>query len=165
MTLAPWKYGKLLILDATCPDTLSRSYCAATISSAGAVVAGAEMRKLAKYDSLAPYHMFVPVAIKSLGVIGTLSMAFLKDMSAAAAYWGGEGPPVPSTAPLGGSPEGECHFCDGFYGWPWWTQHFFCLVSLFLFSVCFMSFVALPLCCHYFLIFYSLFSFALHYLV
>ena len=81
VTLAPWKYGKFLILDATCPDTLSRSYCAATISSAGAVVAGAEMRKLAKYDSLAPYHMFVPVAIESLGVIGTLSMAFLKDVS------------------------------------------------------------------------------------
>ena len=57
------------------------SYCAAAISSAGAVAAGAEMRKLAKYDSLATYHTFVPVAIESLGVIGTLSMAFLKDVS------------------------------------------------------------------------------------
>ena len=39
------------------------------------------VRKLAKYDSLAPYHTFVPVAIESLGIIGTLSMAFLKDVS------------------------------------------------------------------------------------
>ena len=70
VTLVPWKNGKSLIWDATCPDTLARSYRAAATSSTGAVAAGAETRKLTKYDSLAPSHTIVPVAIESLGVIG-----------------------------------------------------------------------------------------------
>ena len=45
----------------------------------------------------APSHTIVPVAIESLGVIGPISMAFLKDLSRKnkAVFWGGEGPPVP----------------------------------------------------------------------
>ena len=81
VTLVPWKYGKSLIWDATCPDTLARSYHTAATSSTGAVAAGAETRKLTKYDRLAPSHTIVPVAIESLGVIGPISMAFLKDLS------------------------------------------------------------------------------------
>ena len=56
------------VWDATCPDTLAQSYSAA--SGTGAVAARPETRKLTKYDSLAPIHTIVPVAIESLGVIG-----------------------------------------------------------------------------------------------
>ena len=80
-TLVPWKNGKSLIWDATCPDTLAQSYHAAATSDTGAVAARAETRKLTKYDSLAPSHIIVPVAIESLGVIGPISMAFFKDLS------------------------------------------------------------------------------------
>ena len=81
MTLVPWKNGKSLIWDATCPDTLARSYRAAATSSTGELAAGAETRKLTKYDSLAPGYTIVPVTIESLGVIGPISMAFLMDLS------------------------------------------------------------------------------------
>ena len=76
VTVVPWKNGMSLIWDATSPDTLAWSYHAAATSSTGAVAAGAEMRKLTKYDSLAPSHTIVPVAIESLGVISLISMAF-----------------------------------------------------------------------------------------
>ena len=76
MTLVPWKNDKSLIWDATCPDPLAQSYSAA--SGTGAVAARAETRKLTNYDSLAPRHTIVPVAIESLGVIGPISIAFLK---------------------------------------------------------------------------------------
>ena len=81
VTLVPWKNGKSLIWDATCSDTLAQSYRAAATSGTGAVAAGAETRKLTKYDSLAPSHTILPVAIESLGVIGPISMAFFKDLS------------------------------------------------------------------------------------
>ena len=44
VTLVPWKNGKSLIWDATCPDTLAWSYRTAATSSTGAVAAGAESR-------------------------------------------------------------------------------------------------------------------------
>ena len=107
VTLVPWKNGKSLIWDATCPDTLARSYRAAATSSTGAVAAGGETRKLTKYDSLAPSHTIVPVAIESLGVIGPILMAFLKDLSRRIRQrsGGGEGPPVAPAATFGGSAE------------------------------------------------------------
>ena len=40
----------------------------------------AEQKKLIKYDSLAPNYDIAPVAIESLGAIGPLSRALLKDL-------------------------------------------------------------------------------------
>ena len=81
MTLVPWKNGKSLFGDATCPDTLAQSYRTAATSGTGAVAARSETRKLTKYDSLASSHTIMPVSIESLGIFGPISMAFLKDLS------------------------------------------------------------------------------------
>ena len=56
VTLVPWRRGKLLVWDATCPDTLAFSYRANATAGAGEVAAMAEQKKLIKYDSLAPNY-------------------------------------------------------------------------------------------------------------
>jgi len=80
VTMIPWKCGKPLVWDATCPDTLALSYRGAACSGAGAVAAMAEERKVSKYANLDTSHTFTPVAVETMGVIGTKSMAFLKDL-------------------------------------------------------------------------------------
>ena len=80
MTLVPWRRGKPLVWDATCPDTLAFSYRANATAGAGEVAAMAEQKKLIKYDSLALNYDIAPVAIESLGAIGPLSRALLKDL-------------------------------------------------------------------------------------
>ena len=79
VTMVPWKSGKLMIWDATCPDTLAQSYRSLATSGTGAVAEKAEEKKLAKYNCFASSHNIVPVAIETLGAIGPISLAFLKD--------------------------------------------------------------------------------------
>ncbi len=66
----PWKYGKLLVWDATCPDSFAPSYDIQATTAAGEVAAHAEERKILKYRDLPVTHLFVPVAIETTGVIG-----------------------------------------------------------------------------------------------
>ena len=80
ITVVPWKKGKLLIWDATCPDTFASSYSSSATREAGAVAALAEERKTAKYAHLNPTHAFTPVAIETSGVFGPQTMAFLKEL-------------------------------------------------------------------------------------
>ncbi len=80
VTMVTWRNGRPLIWDATCPDTLALSYRAHATSGTGAVAAMAEGGKMAKYSCLSPSHTIVPVAIETLGAIGPLSLAFLKDL-------------------------------------------------------------------------------------
>ena len=68
ITVVPWSCGKLLVWDATCPDTFAPSYLPSAASEAGAVAASAEERKKTKYASLNPAHTFTPVAIETSGV-------------------------------------------------------------------------------------------------
>ena len=44
-SIVPWKAGKVLVWDATCPDTLAPSYSTVAVREAGAVAADAEYRK------------------------------------------------------------------------------------------------------------------------
>ena len=62
-----WKFGKPLVWDATCPDTLASSYRAMATRCTGAVAAAAEERKQAKYAYLNHGHSFTPVVIETLG--------------------------------------------------------------------------------------------------
>ena len=50
--MVPWKQGKPLVWDATCPDTLAPSYRDMASIRTGAVAAAAEERKVAKYMAL-----------------------------------------------------------------------------------------------------------------
>ena len=75
-----WKCGKLLLWDATCPDTYAPSYSPNATSEAGAVATQAEERKEAKYAHLNPVHSFSPVAIETSGVFGPKTMQFVREL-------------------------------------------------------------------------------------
>ncbi len=61
----PWKGGRVLVWDATCPDTFAPSHLQLATREAGAEADHAEWRKMTKYIELAATHHFVPVAIES----------------------------------------------------------------------------------------------------
>jgi len=61
----PWSCGKTLLWDFTCPDTFAASNLINTSRIAGAA---AESRKEKKYSAFSPAHIFVPVAIKTMGL-------------------------------------------------------------------------------------------------
>ena len=80
ISVVPWRNGKLLVWDATCPDTFAPSYIALATSEAGAVAAQAESEKCAKYSHLVSSHIFTPIAIKTSGAIGPSTRGFLKEL-------------------------------------------------------------------------------------
>ena len=80
VTMVPWKSGKPLVWDATCPDTLARSYEGVAVTGPGSVANMAEAKKCAKYESLSSSYSFTPVAIETLGAIGPKSLRFLREL-------------------------------------------------------------------------------------
>ena len=80
ITIVPWKNGKLLVWDATCPDTYAPSYSALATRESGAVAAQAEERKCSKYCHLVSSHTFAPVAIETSGAIGPRTSEFLREL-------------------------------------------------------------------------------------
>ena len=80
-SVVPWKGGKALVWDATCPDTLAHSYQQISTREAGAVAAEAERHKKLKYANLGSSYFFAPVAVETLGVIGPDSCTFLRDLA------------------------------------------------------------------------------------
>ena len=80
VTMVPWKSGRLLVWDATSPDTFAPSYISGATNAAGAVAAMAEDRKKTKYICLEPKYSFTPVAIESSGAVGPQTLSFLKSL-------------------------------------------------------------------------------------
>ena len=80
MTNIPWSHGRHLVWDYTCPDTLAPSHLQATSNEAGSAAKTAEVRKVAKYQSLAVYYTFVPIAIETLGSMGPEAKTFLLEL-------------------------------------------------------------------------------------
>ena len=80
ITVVPWKGGRLLVWDATCPDTFTTSYLPSAASDVGEVAAAAEERKRRKYSLLDQGHSFVPVAIETAGVFGPETMDFMWEL-------------------------------------------------------------------------------------
>ena len=78
--MVTWKNGKLLVWDATCPDTFAPSYTLLATSEAGAVAAQAEEKKCDKYCHLNPSHCFVPVAIETSGAMGPSARVFFREL-------------------------------------------------------------------------------------
>ena len=68
--MIPWKNGKPLVWDATCPDTLALFYRSQATSSAGAVADLAEGRKAEKYCSLGLGYSFAPITIETFRAMG-----------------------------------------------------------------------------------------------
>ena len=79
-TIAPWKKGKCLVWDATCPDTFAPSYLRLSSREAGAVAIQAEERKKQKYSCLSSTHLFTPIAIESSSVFGTEAISFVREL-------------------------------------------------------------------------------------
>ena len=80
MTNVPWSHGRHLVGDFTCPDTLSPSHLCTTSAEAGSAAKEAEERKIRKYTSIATYHTFIPIAIKTLGPMGPQAKIFLLEL-------------------------------------------------------------------------------------
>lgn len=80
ISLIPWRQGKALVWDATCPDTFAPSYQASAALKAGAVAAQAEQAKKTKYAHLDTSHYFVPVAVETSGVLGPEALLFLQEL-------------------------------------------------------------------------------------
>ena len=80
ITIVPWKNGKFLVWDVTCPDTYVPSYSAFATRKSGAVAAQAEERKCSKYCHLVSSHTFTAVAIETSGTIGPRTSEFLWEL-------------------------------------------------------------------------------------
>ena len=74
VTQIPWRRGRCLAWDATCPNTYAQSYVQATSRQAGSAAAGAEVKKQQKYEDLNAGVDFVPFAIETSGVWGEQAM-------------------------------------------------------------------------------------------
>ena len=83
VTLAPWQSGRLLVWDATFPDTFATSYRTHDTQEAGKVAENAEDMKAEKYWGLPTSHSFTPIALETMGIIDPRSMAFLMDLHGA----------------------------------------------------------------------------------
>jgi len=79
-SLIPWQAGKCIAWDVTAPDTLAQSYLAETSLSAGAAAESAARKKVSKYTDISRSHIFVPVAVESLGPINSSGVDFLTTL-------------------------------------------------------------------------------------
>ena len=79
-TVMPWRCGRALAWDVTCPDTYAPSHLRLATSEAGAIAEQAEVRKRAKYADLQASHHFVPVAIETSGVFGQEALSFIREL-------------------------------------------------------------------------------------
>ena len=67
-SLIPWKLGKPLAWDVTVPDTYAETHICETAENAGAAANKAATKKIAKCNSLATTHHFIPIARESAGL-------------------------------------------------------------------------------------------------
>ena len=76
-SIVSWKCGKVLVWDATCPDTLAPSHSSLAVREAGAVAADAEYKKTQKYTHLYPTTLF-PLLWRHWGCLGKMPTVFSK---------------------------------------------------------------------------------------
>ena len=79
-SILPWRGGRALVWDVTCPDTFAPSHVALASREAGSVASQAEQLKNRKYTELLASHHFTPIAIETSGVFGPEAAAFLRDL-------------------------------------------------------------------------------------
>jgi len=66
--------------DATVTDTVAESYLNTTAIEAGAAAEAAAGRKEDKYSQIVNSHIFIPLAIETLGPINSKGAAFLSEL-------------------------------------------------------------------------------------
>ena len=67
--------------DASCVDTLAPSHRVLAAREAGAVADHAEHCKRLKYHHLDSTHCFIPVAIETLGAMGSEARSFFREVA------------------------------------------------------------------------------------
>ena len=77
LTLTPWQAWKNAIWNVTVTDTLAMSYLNSTSITAGCAAEQASARKEEKYAVLALSHIFTPIAIETMGPIGSKASSIL----------------------------------------------------------------------------------------
>ena len=80
ISIVPWQSGKVLVWDATCPDTFAPSHVTVAAREAGAVAEQAEQLKKAKYAHLDNSHHFIPVAVETSGALGPEALNFFREL-------------------------------------------------------------------------------------
>jgi hypothetical protein len=80
ITLMPWANGKCLVWDFTCSHTLAASFLNRAVLGQGTVACDAERRKLTKYTCLSTNYTFVPVAIETIGALGSEALMFFTEI-------------------------------------------------------------------------------------
>ena len=90
MTIVPWRSGRPLVWDATCPDTLAVSYRSRATCGAGRVAALAEEKKSDKFSHLSSQYHFVPVAIETFGAMGPAAASLIKELGSRGSHETGE---------------------------------------------------------------------------
>ena len=76
LTLVPWQNGRCLTWDATLVDSLASSYLSATSSLRGSAADAAAGSKRSKYAVMMLTHIFVPVAVETLGPVNAECLRF-----------------------------------------------------------------------------------------
>ncbi len=80
LTLRPWSRGKCLVWDATCADTLCRSYVDSTSRSPGAAAERSEIRKRDLYSELPSQYMPCSFAVETMGTFGEEALKLVRDL-------------------------------------------------------------------------------------
>ena len=80
LTLVPWQSGCNLTWDVTVVDTLASSYALTTSATPCGAAEAAAIRKRAKYPEIIQSHIFVPIAIETLGPINMDGQRFLDSL-------------------------------------------------------------------------------------
>ena len=80
VTLCPWKCGRILVWDFTCPDTFSTSHVSLAACEAGNVANEAEHRKKVKYSNLGDQYLFVPLAVETSGSFSSAARSFFEEL-------------------------------------------------------------------------------------
>ena len=79
-TLISWKRGKPLAWNVTVPDTYAASHIGETAENAGAAANKVTRNKIAKYNSLATTHHFIPIATESSGPWNFEASEFMAEL-------------------------------------------------------------------------------------
>ena len=80
ITLIPWKAGRSLVWDIMVVDTMALSYLSASATGAGAATGFTKDRKTQKYSTRLDTHIFVPVAMETLGPMNDKGLEFISDL-------------------------------------------------------------------------------------
>ena len=80
LTLVPWHSGHSATWDVTVVHTLAASYVAQSAVQAGKAAEIAAERESVKYSGLSSSHIFIPVAVESLGPLADDAHRFITEI-------------------------------------------------------------------------------------